>query len=304
MAMPDITNLLDTDMRSKVASYRELVGKAVRTDDSPGGIVAALERFFHKLEFLLKEGYLPSTEDIDEGGRLPPELRRLKAFLGNGKTGDSYVLQRNDTERYCFSWQSSGKLTVAREEFHASTSIAAAHSNSNSNYITKEWRRVTVEDVKTDLVMLMLDCQTMTDELESLKDTLTVFQKSRKQSGEPDKFDPKLTIERSECGGGVNVNFHDSEESEESERRTRFSCSLSERQLRWAALRGVDLSGVSLSNADLSGVDLSGAILGKAKLFYADLRGVDLSGVDLTGADLRHADLTGANLSGAILSGA
>ncbi|EKK0607437.1 hypothetical protein PJ906_004528, partial [Escherichia coli] len=228
-------------MWSRVTSYRELVGKAVRTDDSPCGIVAALERFFHKLEFLLKVGYLPSTEDIDEGGRLPPELRGLKAFLENVKTGDSYVLQRNDTERYCFSWQSSGKLTVAREEFHASTSIAAAHSN--SNYITKEWRRVTVEDVKTDLVMLMLDCQTMTGELESLKNTLTAFQKSRKQSGEPDKFDPKLTIERSECGGGVNVNFYDSEESEESERRTRFSCSLSEEQLRWAALQRVDLSG-------------------------------------------------------------
>ncbi|ELX1913598.1 pentapeptide repeat-containing protein, partial [Escherichia coli] len=136
--------------------------------------------------------------------------------------------------------------------------------------------------------MLMLDCQTMTGELESLKNTLTAFQKSRKQSGEPDKFDPKLTIERSECGGGVNVNFYDSEESEESERRTRFSCSLSEEQLRWAALQRVDLSGFNLREVDLSGVDLSGANLSQAKLGYANLRGVDLRGVDLSGADLRN----------------
>ncbi|EPC6733326.1 hypothetical protein ACRZ9H_004848, partial [Escherichia coli O51:H10] len=110
-----ITNLLETDMQSRVTSYRELARKAVRTDDSHGGIVAALERFFHKLEFLLKYGYLPSTEDIDYR-RLPSEIQGLKAFLENGKTEDSYVLQRNDTERYRFSWQGQYALTVIMEK--------------------------------------------------------------------------------------------------------------------------------------------------------------------------------------------
>ncbi|HDC4249721.1 TPA: hypothetical protein ORR86_004325 [Escherichia coli] len=100
----------------------------------------ALERFFHKLEFLLKEGYLPSTEDIYEGGRLPPELRGLKAFLEKGKTEGSYVLQRNDMERYRFSWQSSEKLTVTVENFHVS--IAAVRSGYN-NRSTAGWRAQT-----------------------------------------------------------------------------------------------------------------------------------------------------------------
>ncbi|EKK0607407.1 pentapeptide repeat-containing protein, partial [Escherichia coli] len=227
---------------------------------------------------------------------MPPELQGLKDFLENGKTGDSYVLQRNDTERYCFRWQNDEELDVAREK--------KSRTEVRSDCIREEWQRMTSENVTADLVWSILDCPSMDDSLKSLKKALTEFQKSRKQSGEPDKFDPKLTIERSECGGGVNVNFYDSEESEESERRTRFSCSLSERQLRWAALRGVDLSGVSLSNANLSGVDLSGANLRHADLRKANLSGANLSGANLSGAILSGVDLTGARLSGAILNGA
>ncbi|EFB4442140.1 hypothetical protein PJ906_004409 [Escherichia coli] len=136
--MSDITNRLDTDMRSRVSSYRDLAEKAVyRTDYSQNGIVDALERFFHKLEFLLKYGYLPSTDDADANGKcLPPELQGLQTFLENGETKGSYVLQRNDMERYRFSWQSSEKLTVTVEQLH--TSIAAVRSGYN-NRSTAGW---------------------------------------------------------------------------------------------------------------------------------------------------------------------
>ena len=141
--MADITNLLKEDMWSRVTSYRGLARKAVRTDDSPDGIVAALERFFHKLEFLLKEGYLPSTEDIDDR-RLPSELQGLKAFLKNGKTEDSYVLQRNDTERYRFSWQGQYALTVITEKKEIHLPQLAFHSC----YITgtETWRTDTLTE--------------------------------------------------------------------------------------------------------------------------------------------------------------
>ncbi|HDC4249817.1 TPA: hypothetical protein ORR86_004427 [Escherichia coli] len=98
--------------------------------------MAALERFFHKLEFLLKYGYLPSTDDAD--ANVPPELQGLKAFLEKGKTKGSYVLQRNDMERYRFSWQSSEKLTVIMEKKEIHLPRLAFHSC----YITETetWR--------------------------------------------------------------------------------------------------------------------------------------------------------------------
>lgn len=73
-----------------------------------------------------------------------------------------------------------------------------------------------------------------------------------------------------------------------------FSTSLSEADLRQAALNDSDLSYACLVNADLTGVDLTGA-----KLAHADLRGAKL-----TQATLDNADLTSANLSGAYLNSA
>ncbi|HAJ7145503.1 TPA: hypothetical protein HNO27_24590, partial [Escherichia coli] len=66
--------------------------------------------------FLLKNGYLPATVDTKEDGALPPELQKLQSFLKAGNTGETFVLQRNATERYCFSWQNNDKLTVTKEE--------------------------------------------------------------------------------------------------------------------------------------------------------------------------------------------
>ena len=120
--MPGNINLngLSHTIRDTVSGYRTLAEKAVNNGTSQTGVVAALERFFHKLEFLLMYGHLPSGGDVNRE-RLPSELQGLKAFLGNtSQAGDSYVLQRNDTERYRFSWQSDKKLTVTTEKFDVS----------------------------------------------------------------------------------------------------------------------------------------------------------------------------------------
>jgi len=88
--------------------------------------------------------------------------------------------------------------------------------------------------------------------------------------------------------------------------------SLSDRDLRFARLRGADMRKADLSSTDLSGAflrgaDLSGANLLGAHLTNANLLGVklthaNLAAAKLTGAFLRSADLSGANLFGAILN--
>ena len=90
-------------------------GTAVRNNENTQtGAGGALERFFHKLELLLKNGHLPDQDDVT-GERLPSELQDLKTFLEKspGTAGD-FVLQHNDTERYRFSKQ-DGNLTVTME---------------------------------------------------------------------------------------------------------------------------------------------------------------------------------------------
>ncbi len=151
--MPEIPNMLNIDMQSRINSYRELAGKAVRTDDSSDGAVAALERFFHKLEFLLKEGCLPRMDDV-KGKRLPAELQGLKDFLDNPslKTDEPHYLQRNETERYSFSWGDASKLIVTQEVFHAS--LAGARSG---YACAGGWRaQETTENVEADLVLQAL----------------------------------------------------------------------------------------------------------------------------------------------------
>ncbi|WP_261628358.1 hypothetical protein, partial [Escherichia coli] len=152
--MPEIPNMLNIDMQSRINSYRELAGKAVRTDDSSDGAVAALERFFHKLEFLLKEGCLPDLKDVT-GERLPAELQGLKAFLEkqSQKTAEPHYLQRNETERYSFSWMTDSTLAVTREVFYAS--LAGARSG---YACAGGWRaQETTENVEADLVRQALN---------------------------------------------------------------------------------------------------------------------------------------------------
>ncbi|HAJ7145562.1 TPA: hypothetical protein HNO27_25015, partial [Escherichia coli] len=89
--------------------------------------------------FLLQYGRLPVTDDTKEGGTVPPELQKLQSFLEEKNTRETFVLQRNATERFCFSWQNNGKLTVTKEECHyAPAGVRAGYASAG------EWRAHTI----------------------------------------------------------------------------------------------------------------------------------------------------------------
>ena len=67
--------------------------------------------------------------------------------------------------------------------------------------------------------------------------------------------------------------------------------------LRGANLRGANLRGANLSDANLWDADLSAADLSAADLSDANLRGANLRGANLWDADLSAANLRGANLN-------
>ena len=146
-------------------------GTAVRNNENTQtGAGGALERFFHKLELLLKNGHLPDQDDVT-GERLPSELQDLKTFLEKspGKTGDSFVLQRNDTERYCFDWKDNENLTVTIEKFQVSPG-----ANRSGYSRTETWGMDTyTENVKADSVLTILNGQNeiATRELNALPTT-------------------------------------------------------------------------------------------------------------------------------------
>ncbi|KAB3084386.1 hypothetical protein F9222_25355 [Escherichia coli] len=144
----DITNV-QKSIENTIHDYRTLAGKATRNDSSHTGVVAALERFFHKLEFLLKYGYLPVEQDANQDGSLPYALQELRAFLENTspKPDDSYVLQRNETERYSFSWQKDGKLTVTVEVFNTSPTGGWSTQSTTQNVEPSLMRRVFNENL-------------------------------------------------------------------------------------------------------------------------------------------------------------
>ncbi|ENU1114046.1 hypothetical protein ACFBBH_004642, partial [Escherichia coli] len=142
------TNVL-ADVWSRTACYHTLAEKAVKNDDSPTGVFAALEQFFYKLEFLLKYGHLPATDDTWEGDALPPELQKLRSFLeGERNPGGTFVLQRNATERFCFSWQSDGKLTVTKEECHP------APAGFRTGYVAAEKWRIHTETPNVEACLI------------------------------------------------------------------------------------------------------------------------------------------------------
>ncbi len=105
-------------LRTNIVSYQMLAQKAVKNDESnQTGVEAALERFFHKLEFLLKYGSLPTKEDT-KGERLPPELCGLRAFLSTENKKGSYVLQKDTTTQYRFNYSQweEGWIEVIEEK--------------------------------------------------------------------------------------------------------------------------------------------------------------------------------------------
>ncbi|HHK9516916.1 TPA: pentapeptide repeat-containing protein, partial [Escherichia coli] len=326
--MSDLSVINYINLRISTSKTEE----AKATNNFIQGIPDSLECFFQNLEFVLKGGALSEYKDVNGDG-LPAELQGLKAFLDNPfrKAGEAYYLQRNETERYHFSWQGDLKLTVNRETLYVpETTVRSGYTGVNT------WRtETTTQNVEANSVLSIFDRNetvttalpketqasvmsilddgrlSMDDSLESLKNTLTAFQKLRKQSGEPDKFVPKLTIKRSERGDAVHVNFC---VNGESVRETSYSLSGKRADLRGADLRGADLIGADLIGADLIGADLigadltkadlRGADLTKADLIGADLRGAYLIGADLTKADLWNADLTNADLTNADLTDA
>jgi len=76
------------------------------------------------------------------------------------------------------------------------------------------------------------------------------------------------------------------------------NCDLSQAELAYHQLAGVDLRGALLQGCDLTRANLRGAKLQVAKMKRCDLS----TATDLTDADLSGADLTLANLNGAILT--
>ncbi len=105
-------------INSSIATYRKDAGKAKLLNSRSNSVLKSLERFFHNLEFLLKYGYLPTDNDAS-GKNLPKELQGLKDFLNKKNNNYYYILQRNPTERYSFSWQGAS-LNVTRQRYYPS----------------------------------------------------------------------------------------------------------------------------------------------------------------------------------------
>ncbi|KAB3082347.1 hypothetical protein F9222_26640, partial [Escherichia coli] len=90
--MSDLSAINDY-INSSIATYRKDAGKAKLLNSRSNSVLKSLERFFHKLEFLLKYGYLPTNDDA-RGKSLPKELQGLKDFLSESNN-NYYILQRN-----------------------------------------------------------------------------------------------------------------------------------------------------------------------------------------------------------------
>ena len=125
-----MVDILKNTLRTNIVSYQMLAQKAVSTDSSQTGVVAALERFFYKLEFLLKNGYFPTKDDA-KGENLPPELCGLRVFLNTGNKKGSYVLQKDTATRYRFKYsqRDEGRIDVIEEKLDISqvTPLYANH---------------------------------------------------------------------------------------------------------------------------------------------------------------------------------
>ena len=143
--MTDISNVQNA-IRNTINNYRTLAEKTVK-NESKTGVVAVLERFFHTLEFLLKNGYRPTTNDVT-GTRLPPELRGLQDFLARKDSKDSYILQKDAATRYCFkhSKDSEDSIEVTIEEKQNTQSLYSNYSN----YVdTATWKTSSLQSCKT-----------------------------------------------------------------------------------------------------------------------------------------------------------
>ncbi|KAB3084880.1 hypothetical protein F9222_24770 [Escherichia coli] len=152
------------------------------------GIPDSLERFFQKLEHLLRHGCLPPGEDPSVEP-LPKELQELKGLLEGYRVGD-YVLQRNETKRYRFS-QVPGllgpTLIVTREECSGFA-------------VTKGWSVVTTENVNPGLILDMLRPENMSPSA-IFASVLTVQQVCQKALNDLNAMALAATAEQPELKG-------------------------------------------------------------------------------------------------------
>ena len=122
-----IIRSFSTFANAQINAYRGLAKKATETggagvDSQDSGVVAALKRFFYKLDFLLKYGQFPSVGDTAPDA-LPPELQELKTFLETPQdAGKSYILQKDINTRYRFtrSDTDTSQITVTEERRYVS----------------------------------------------------------------------------------------------------------------------------------------------------------------------------------------
>lgn len=149
--MTNISSDVQSAINSTIHNYQTLAGKTVKNEGKTG-VVAALERFFHTLEFLLKNGYRPTTNDVD-GTRLPPELCGLRDFLAHKDSKDSYILQKDAATRYCFkhSKDFDDRIEVTIEEKKQNT------PSLYSNYVNiAAWKTSSSQSCKiTDLSSIL-----------------------------------------------------------------------------------------------------------------------------------------------------
>ncbi|KAB3083601.1 hypothetical protein F9222_26095 [Escherichia coli] len=137
-------------INSSITTYTTEAGKAKLLNSRSNSVLESLERFFHKLEFLLKYGHLPTNDDAS-GKSLPKELQGLKDFLSESNN-NYYILQRNPTERYSFSWQGES-LNVTRQRYYPSLAEFRCGFVGAEEY---RWRAETTESVTSDAILSIL----------------------------------------------------------------------------------------------------------------------------------------------------
>ena len=336
--MPITTNV-STFANTRIDAYRELAKKATETggagvDSQDSGVVAALKRFFYKLDFLLKYGHFPSGEDTAQDA-LPPKLQGLRDFLRFQHYGEEgYILQKDANTRYRFVWSDSRQI-IMTEEIRTSTFPADVRATLDAN-VTWYPGDIFLYQSGDLLVGLGLEqpvaeqpVQTVAELFRSELNNFFETNKLRNElilPGEPNAFVIKTEITNdggrpsllfSFNGGGefsddITYTFENEREMikalsgacchspltdivSDGEKR----CSLLGHILEKAVQADISLLGINLNGANLNGANLNGA-----NLTMADLNGTYLNGAHMENANLTWAHMEGAHVKGAHVKGA
>ena len=342
--MAIVTNI-STFANARISAYHELAKKATETggagvDSQDSGVVAALKRFFYKLDFLLKYGQFPSVEDTAQDA-LPPELQRLRDFLKVPQgEGMSYILQKDANTRYCFTWSEGdkGKVTVT-EEIRTSTFLADVRANPDANVTNPDanvtWYQGDMYLYQPNDLLVGLGLEQPVAEqpvaeqpvqivAELFRSKLDNFFKANRvrnelMSGKPNDFVIKTEI-TNDGELGLRFSFNISgklsrditcpfkNEREMINVLSRAYCHspltdiVSDGEKR-CSLLGHILEKAVQAGISLQGIHLKGANLNGAYLNGAHMENANLSEAYLNGAYLNGAHMENANLSGAYLRG-